>query len=263
MSCLCSVAGIPMELIIITIIGIVLFISICICVCILGQTIMSKRRQPHHMMHPHFNTDTLHPQGGCIIDEGQMATSWIVYPGDNPETTGTKEETRVLLSGIEQAPGATIKHSKMPTVHEMSSGNPKEDAMEDDYTAPMSLEQRQQNKAPPLPPPRHPGNETHPTDLSQDAGGYTAPTKGPPVQHPVTAPQEMPEYTLPVKKQRQESSPAQHKDDATTDDYLLPSTMRPDPIGENDPVPHIAENAPLKTELCAHERDDSVNADIC
>ena len=79
------VAGIPMELIIIAIIGIVLIISICICVCILGQALMAKRRQPNHMQ-PQFNTDTMHTQPTQYGDGGHiMTSSWMcAYQGEKP-----------------------------------------------------------------------------------------------------------------------------------------------------------------------------------
>ena len=82
-ACDISVAGIPMELVIIAIIGIVLIISICICICILGQTVIAKRRQPNRMQ-PHFNTDTMHTQPTQYGDGGHILTSsWMcAYPGD-------------------------------------------------------------------------------------------------------------------------------------------------------------------------------------
>ena len=225
-----------MELIIITIIGIVLFISICICVCILGQTIMSKRRQPQHIMHPHFNTDTLHPQGGCIIDEGQMATSWIVYPGENPESTARFEESRVLLPG----------NAKMSTVHETDPKDTIDAHEEDDYTSPILLKQMQPNEStralPPLP-----RQTTEENRLAEVDCGYTAPVIGTttPNKSPIRAQQEMPEYTLPVKKQKQEQLSAQSAEDSqATDDYLLPSTMRPEPIGANPSKVLVVEESP-------------------
>ena len=49
-------------------------------------------------------------------------------------------------------------------------------------------------------------------------------------------PQLIPEYTLPIKKEMRESSPAHSRDvsAAETDDYLLPSTGRPEPVGANE-----------------------------
>ena len=209
---------------------------------------MSKRRQPQHIMHPHFNTDTLHPQGGCIVDEGQMATSWIVYPGENPESMARCEESRVLLAAVEHAQGSPHQVGKMPTLHENGNEHAIDTNAEDNYTAPVLLKQGTAEEStrplPPLPPKR--AKENLQDNVSQDDGGYTAPVIGTTTpKQPRRAQQEMPEYTLPVKKQKQEQLPAQSTDDsASTDDYLLPSTMRPEPIGADPPKVLVVEESP-------------------
>ena len=66
-------------------------------------------------------------------------------------------------------------------------------------------------------------------------------------QNDAIPPQPMPEYTLPVKKQKQESSPVPSAEaTAAADDYLLPSEMRPEPIGANVPMAPVFEASSLK-----------------
>ena len=230
-----------MEIIIIAIIGVVLLISICICVCILGQTIMSKRRQPNRMQ-PHFNTDTLHPQAGQYGDGGHiMTSSWMcAYQGEKPAS---------------------------PHIWETPLPVPCADQSEGEYTLPANMRQGQDNAD------QQAGLVTEPA-LSENIqpasqmltscapavsdGDYTAPItmNTDDQQHAAAAPpQPMPEYTLPIKKQKQESSPAHSAEEAAADDYLLPSSMRPEPIGENEAAPAVFEGSSLKN---AGYRPDSV-----
>ena len=68
-------------------------------------------------------------------------------------------------------------------------------------------------------------------------GEYTAPItmNADDQQRETVPPPPMPEYTLPIKKEVRESSPAQSTEvSAAEDDYLLPSTGRPEPVGSND-----------------------------
>ena len=235
-SMLTSVAGIPMELIIIAIIGVVLLISICICVCILGQTVRSKRRQPNHMQ-PHFNTDTLHPQAGQYGDGGHiMTSSWMcAYPGEKPAS---------------------------PHIWETPLPVPCADQSEGEYTLPANMRHGRDVTEPVLSENIQPASQmlTSCTPAVSD-GDYTAPItmNEDDQQHAAAAPpQPMPEYTLPIKKQKQESSPAHSAEVSAADDYMLPSTMRPEPIGENGPVPPVFEGSSLKN---VGYRPDSVMVD--
>ena len=213
-----SVAGIPMELIIIAIIGIVLIISICICVCILGQTLMAKRRQPNQMQ-LQFNTDTIHTQPTQYGDGSHiMTSSWMCsYPGEKPAT---------------------------PHIWETPLPVPCADQAEGEYTLPANIG-RVQYKAdqqanlvaePALSENIQPVLQV-PTSTVSD-GEYTAPVKmnADDQQHTAAVPpQPMPEYTLPIKKEMRESSPAHSTEvSAAEDDYLLPSTGRPEPVGANE-----------------------------
>ena len=205
-----------MELIIIAIIGIVLIISICICVCILGQTLVAKRRQPIPNQ-PHFNTDTIHTQPTQYGDgEHIMTSSWMcAYPGDKPT-------------------GPHIWETPLPV--------PCADQSEGEYTCPASM-RHAQDKAdqqaelvaePALSDHIQPTSSQMLTTVSD--GEYTAPVSmnADDQQHEAVPPQPMPEYTLPIKKEMRESSAHSSEVSATEDDYLLPSTGRPEPVGAND-----------------------------
>jgi len=152
---------------------------------------------------------TSQPAENAIVDEGQMATSWIAYP---PE----KASSQV------QAQEALLTNSRACQ-------------QEEEYTLPVEMRHGQNQL----------NNETDVEDTTitsnvpaqcQDDVGYASPitmTRDIPRQER-NAPQPMPEYTLPVKKRTQESSPTGNaKISEAIDDYLLPSTMRPDPIGAN------------------------------
>ena len=231
--CHISVAGIPMELIIIAIIGIVLIISICICVCILGQTLMTKRRQPNQMQ-PQFNTDTMHTQPTQYGDGGHIMTSpWMCsYPGEKPTTTH-------------------IWETPLPV--------PCADKSEGEYTLPANMRSAKDNAEPVL------SVNMQPTEMLASTvsdGEYTAPVtmQADDQQHAAAVPpQPMPEYTLPIKKEMRESSPARSTDAPSPEDYLQPVTVRPEPVGANDaPQSSLFEGSSLKN---AGYRPESVMVD--
>ena len=208
-----------MELIIIAIIGVVLIISICICVCILVQTLMAKRRQQNPMQ-PQFNTSTLRPQAGRYGDGDHiMTSSWMcAYPGEKPAN---------------------------PHIWETPLPVPCADQSEGEYTLPTNMRHVQDKTdqptelvaEPTLPENMQPASQMLSSTVSD--GEYTAPvtmnTNDQQHAAAVVPPQPMPEYTLPIKKEMRESSPAQSREaSATEDDYLLPSTGRPEPVGAHD-----------------------------
>ena len=207
-----------MELIIIAIIGIVLIISICICVCILGQTLISKRRQQNPMQ-PQFNTSTLPPQAGRYGDGGHiMTSSWMcAYPGDKPASPHIWE-TPLPVPCAGQSDEEYTLPANMRHVHD------KADQQLTLVGEPDMLENMQ------------PSSQMLTSTVSD--GEYTAPVtmNADDQQHAAAVPpQPMPEYTLPIKKEMRESSPAQSTEaSATEDDYLLPSTGRPEPVGAHD-----------------------------
>ena len=207
-----------MELIIITIIGVVLIISICICVCILGQTLVAKRRQSNNM-EPQFNTDTAHTgtQHSHYGDGGHiMTSSWMcAYPGEKPAN---------------------------PHIWETPLPVPCADQSEGEYTLPANMRQVKPDQVelvvePALSENIQPASQMLTSTVSD--GEYTAPItmNADDQQHAAAVPsQPMPEYTLPIKKEMRESSPAHTPEVSTVaeDDYLLPSTGRPEPVGAND-----------------------------
>ena len=235
-----SVAGIPMELIIIAIIGIVLIISICICICILGQTVIAKRRQPNQMQ-PHFNTDTIHTQPAQYGDGGHiMTSSWMcAYQGEKPE-------------------GPHIWETPLPVPHAHQS--------EGDYTLPANMRHAQDKNdqqaelvaGHALSENIQPASQMLTYTVSD--GEYTAPitmNADDNQQTEAVPPQPITEYTLPIKKEMRASSPANSTEvSATEDDYLMPSTGRPEPVGAND-VPAF-DGSSLKN---AGYRPDSVMVD--
>ena len=229
-----------MELIITAIIGVVLIISICICICILGQTLIAKRRQPVQM-HPPGTTDTLCPQAAQYGDGGHiMTSSWMcAYPGEKPAN---------------------------PHIWETPLPVPCADQSDGEYTLPANMRHaqnkvEQQSKlvaAPALPENIQPASQML-TSAASD-GEYTAPItmNADDQQHAATVPpQPMPEYTLPIKKEMRESSPSHSTEvSAAEDDYLLPSTGRPEPVGANEgQQPSVFEGSSLKN---AVYRPDSV-----
>ena len=214
-----------MELIIIAIIGIVLIISICICVCILGQTLMAKRRQPIPNQ-PHFNTDTIHTQPTQYGDGGHiMTSSWMCsYPGEK----------------VEKPANPHIWETPLPV--------PCTDQSEGEYTLPANMRHAQDKADQPAELgaesalPENPQLAPHMLTSAALEGEYTAPVtmNADNQQHAaVVPPLPMPEYTLPIEKALRESSPAPSAEEsaAEADDYLLPSTGRPEPVGSNDIPP--------------------------
>ena len=213
------VAGIPMELIIIASIGVVLIISICICVCILGQTLMAKRRKPNPNQ-LHFNTYTMHTQPGQYGDGGHiMTSSWMCsYPGEKPAASPHIWETPLPVPGADQSEGEYTLPANMRHVQDKA-----------DPQAEIFVQSAQPENI-------HQASEMLTSTVSE--GEYTAPITmdADDQQHgALHPPQPMPEYTLPIKKEMRESSPAQSTEaSATEDDYLLLSTGRPEPVGAND-----------------------------
>ena len=211
-----SVAGIPMELVIIAIIGVVLIISICICVCILGQTLMAKHRQPNPSQ-PHFNTDTMHTQPTQYGDGGHiMTSSWMCsYPGEKPATPHIWE-TPLPVPNSHQSEGEYTLPANMRHVQDKAN----QQAVLTEHTSPENIQ---------------PSSQMLTSSVSD--GEYTAPVtvKADHQQREAVPPQPMPEYTLPIKKEMRESSPAQSAEvPAEVNDYLLPSTGRPEPVGAHD-----------------------------
>ena len=173
---LVSVAGIPMELIIIGIIAVVLLISICICVCILGQTIRAKRRQPNNMQ-PHFNTDTMPGQAPQYGDGGHiMTSSWMcAYQGEKPASPHIWE-TPLPVPCVDQSEGdytlpANMRHGQdqpdqqaplltesalseniQPVSQMLTSCTPA--MLDGDYTAPIPMNTDDQQHATAAPPQR-------------------------------------------------------------------------------------------------------------
>ena len=108
-------------------------------------------------------------------------------------------------------------------------------------------------------------------------GEYTAPVtiKGDDEQPTVAVPpQPMPEYTLPIKKEIRESSPACSNDIPSPEDYLQPVTIRPEPVGANDvPKSVVFEGSSLKnsgyrpdsvmiSSAVTEDTDDYMNAEV-
>ena len=251
-----SVAGIPMELIIIAIIGVVLIISICICVCILGQTLIAKRRQPNQMQ-PHFNTDTMHTQPAQYGDGGHiMTSSWMCsYPGEKPAN---------------------------PHIWETPLPVPCADQSEGEYTLPANMRHTKANRdeqaefgtEPALSESIQPTSQMLTSTVSDEQYTAPVPTSVDNEQQTATGPQQpMPEYTLPIKKEIRESSPAHGADPPSPEDYLQPVTVRPEPVGANDlPKSLVFEGSSLKNvgyrpeslmvESIAEDAEDYINADV-
>ena len=239
-----------MELIIIAIIGVVLIISICICICILGQTLMAKRRQPNQLQSS-SNTDTLHPRAGQYGDGGHiMTSSWMCsYPGEKPSASPHIWETPLPMPCADQSEGEYTLPANMR--HAQDKADPQADLVAEpvlseniqsvsngDYSAPITLNANEQQHA------------------------------------VVVPPQPIPEYTLPIKKEMRQSSPAHSTEvPAAEDDYLLPSAGRPEPVGANEvQKPSGFEGSSLKNVLyrpdstltedaqeCINMNDDTAN----
>ena len=208
-----------MELIIIAIIGIVLIVSICICICILGQTLMAKRRQPNQMQ-PHFNTDTMHTQPTQYGDGGHiMTSSWMCsYPGEKPASPHIWE-TPLPVPCADQSEGEYT----LPT--NMRHGREKAD-QQAELVAETVLSENVQPTSQMLTSTVSDGEYTAPVSMNVDDQRHA----------PAVPPQPIPEYTLPIKKEMREASPS-HRTEVSAeeaDDYLLPSTGRPEPVGAND-----------------------------
>ena len=249
------VAGIPMELIIIAIIGIVLIISICICVCILGQTLREKRRQPNPNQ-PHFNTDTIHTQPAQYGDGGHiMTSSWMCsYQGEKPTTTHIWE-TPLPVPCADKSEGEYTLPANMRHAHDKVD-------QEAELVAQPTLSENIQ-----------PTSQMLTSNVSD--GEYTAPitTNANNQQHTVAVPpQPMPEYTLPIKKEMRES-PAHSTDAPSPEDYLQPIAVRPEPVGAHDvPQSSVFEGSSLKNagyrpesvmvdSVVAEDAEDYINAD--
>ena len=207
-----------MELIIIAIIGIVLIISICICVCILGQTLVAKRRRPANM-HPHFNTDTLPTQATQYGEGGHiMTSSWMcAYPGEKPANPHIWE-TPLPVPCAGQSEGEYTLPANMRHAQD-------KDDQQVDLVAGSALPENIQPAPQMLTSTVSDGEYTAPVTTNEDDQRHAA----------ALPPQPMPEYTLPIKKEMRESSPLHSAEvSATEDDYLLPSSGRPEPVGSND-----------------------------
>ena len=196
-------------------------------------------------MQPHFNTDTLPNQAAQYGDGGHiMTSSWMcAYPGEKPAS---------------------------PHIWETPLPVPCADQSEGEYTLPANMRHGQDNADRQAPLLREAALSENIQPASQmltscapavSDGDYTAliTMKAGDQQHAAAAPpQPMPEYTLPVKKQKQQSSPAHSAEVSAADDYLLPTTMRPEPVGENVPAPAVFEGSSLKN---AGYRPESVMID--
>ena len=179
---------------------------------------MAKRRRPANM-HPHFNTDTLPTQATQYGEGGHiMTSSWMcAYPGEKPANPHIWE-TPLPVPCADQSEGeytlpANMRHAQ-DKVHQQAA-----------FVAEAALSENIQLASQML-------------SSTESDGEYTAPvtTNVDDQQHAeAVPPQPVPEYTLPIKKEMRESSPPHSKEvSAAEDDYLLPSTGRPEPVGSND-----------------------------
>ena len=190
---------------------------------------------------PHFNTDTIHTHPTQYGDGGHiMTSSWMcAYQGDKPANPHIWE-TPLPVPNAEQSDGEYTLPSNMRPVHENAVQK---------AAAELTAE-------PPLPDKVQPPTQLLTSTMSD--GEYTAPMTmtADDQKHAVTVPpQPMPEYTLPIKKEMRESSPAQVS--AAEDDYLLPSTGRPEPVGAHDVS--LMEGALMKNE---GRRPESVETEV-
>ena len=178
---------------------------------------MAKRRQLNPMQ-PHFNTDTIHTQPTQYGNGGHiMTSSWMcAYPGEKPAS---------------------------PHIWETLLPVPCADQSEGEYTLPASMRLLQDNTelvAEPVAEPALSENILSSQILTSTVsdGEHTAPVTmnaDDQQQAEAVSPQPMPEYTLPIKKEMRASSPANSTEASVTeDDYLLPSTGRPEPVGANE-----------------------------
>ena len=148
-----------------------------------------------------------------------MTSSWMcAYPGEKPAAGPHIWETPLPVPNTEQA--------------------------DCEYTLPASMRNAQDKtdqqaelvRGSELSENVQPGTQMLTSTVSD--GEYTAPVtmNADDQQHAAAVPPKpMPEYTLPIKKGMRESSPAQSTEEsATEDDYLLPSTGRPEPVGAHD-----------------------------
>ena len=197
-------------------------------------------------MQPHFNTDTLPAQAPQYGDGGHiMTSSWMcAYQGEKPASPHIWE-TPLPVPCADQSEGEYTLPANMRHAQE------KADQQAPLLTEPALCEniQAASQMLTSCPPTVSDGDYTAPITMTTDDQQHAA---------AAAPPQPMPEYTLPIKKQKQESSPAHSAEEAAADDYLLPSSMRPEPIGENEAAPAVFEGSSLKN---AGYRPESVVAD--
>ena len=259
-----SVVGIPMEVIIIIIIGIVLLCSICICVCILGQTIMSKKQsnQPQH-----FITDTINSQTPYNTNQAHERSSWMcAFPNEKPSGGPNVWEPPLLQSssGLEYTLPANMRkvHSQddilgLPVYRRKEppqlpkSANMRKSMSQDDIIGLLSQQNQDEVNKPQesLVPAQMLASYT--SQMSD--GDYTMPitmNTAQQQQQSQTDDPQMPEYTLPIKKQQRESADENAVKQAEDDEdgYMLPSSMRPEPIGENQPKVNESDVSPPLSE---------------
>ena len=201
---------------------------------------MAKRRQPNPMQ-PHFSTDTMHTQPTQYGDGGHiMTSSWMCsYPGEKPAESPHIWETPLPVPKANQFEGEYTLPANMRHAHDKA-----------DQQAQLVAETALSESIQPT---------SHMLTSTMSDGEYTAPIimHADDQQQTAVPPQPMPEYTLPIKKEMRASSPANNTEASPTeDDYLLPSTGRPEPVGSND-VPAF-EGSSLKN---ANYRPDSVMVD--
>ena len=161
----------------------------------------------------------MHTQPAQYGDGGEiMTSSWMcAYPGEKP----------------------TSRH-----IWETPLPVPCADQSEGEYTLPANMRHVQDKRdqqaelvAEPTLPENIPPASQMISTVSE--GEYTAPiTMNADDQQnaAVVPPQPVPEYTLPIKKEMRETSPAHSKEvsAAEADDYLLPSTGLPELVGANE-----------------------------
>ena len=178
---------------------------------------MAKRRQPNQMQ-PHFNTDTMHTQPTQYGDGGHiMTSSWMCsYPGEKPAASPHIWETPLPVPCADQSEGeytlpANMRHAQVKAVQQA------------ELVAEPALSENIQPASQMLTYTASDGEYTAPITMNADNEQQAA----------AVSPQPMPEYTLPIKKEMRESSPA-HITDEPVEDYLQPVTVRPEPVGAND-----------------------------
>ena len=159
---------------------------------------------------------------------------------------------------------------------------PRGDQSEGDYTLPANMRHVNDKADQQVELAAEPASPENTQPISQmltstvSDGEYTAPIALNVDNEQQTAdvpPQPMPEYTLPIKKEIRESSPAHKNDVPSPEDYLQPVTVRPEPVGANDLSKAVAfEGSSLKysgyrpdsvmiSSVIAEDTDDYMNAE--